>query len=129
MTSQKRILVVEDEHEYAELLKVRLELAGYQVSIAAEAHAATRAIIKEDFDLMVLDLMMPAGGGLSVLERMRQFPGKAAIPVVILTGKTIDDEVKMKAAKYHVHTILIKPVESHKFVRIINDVLSPKECE
>jgi two-component system OmpR family response regulator len=123
MTSPKRILLVEDELEFAQLLKDRLEMAGYQVSIATDAYTGTKAIIKEEFDLMVLDLMMPAGGGLAVLERMRQFPGKSAIPVVILTGKTIDDEVKVKAEKYHVHTILTKPVESHKFVGIIDKLL------
>jgi CheY-like chemotaxis protein len=123
MTSKKRILVVEDELEFAQLLKARLEMAGYRVSIVVDAYAATEAIIKEDFDLIVLDLMMPAGGGLSVLERIRQIPEKSTIPVVILTGKTIDDEVKEKAEKYHVHTILTKPVESHRFVSIIDKVL------
>jgi CheY-like chemotaxis protein len=63
MTSPKRILLVEDELEFAQLLKDRLEMAGYLVSIATDAYAGTKAIIKEDFDLMVLDLMMPAGGG------------------------------------------------------------------
>ena len=123
MTPQNRILVVEDELEFAQLLKDRLEMEGYRVSVVGDAYAATQAVIKEDFDLMVLDLMMPAGGGFSVLERMRRFPGKSTIPVVILTGTTIDDEVKEKAEKYHVHTILIKPVESHKFVSIIQRLL------
>jgi CheY-like chemotaxis protein len=123
MTSPKRILIVEDEIEFAQLLKDRLEMAGYRVAINTDAYAGTEAIIKEDFDLMVLDLMMPAGGGLAVLERMRQFPGKSKIPVVILTGKTIDDEVKEKAEAYHVHAILTKPVESHKFVGIIDKLL------
>jgi DNA-binding response OmpR family regulator len=123
MTSPKRILVVEDELEFAQLLKDRLEMEGYMVTIVVDAYAGTQAIINEDFDLMVLDLMMPAGGGLAILERMRQFPRKSGIPVVILTGKTIDDEVKEKAEKYHVHTILTKPVESHKFVSIIRKLL------
>jgi DNA-binding response OmpR family regulator len=127
MTSPKRILIVEDELEFAQLLKDRLEMGGYRVSIAQDAYAGTQAIIKEDFDLMVLDLTMPAGGGLAVLERMRQFPGKSNIPVVILTGKTIDEEVKAKAEKYHVNTILTKPVESHKFAGIIDKLLKVQE--
>jgi DNA-binding response OmpR family regulator len=124
MITKKRILVVEDELEFAELVKARLEMAGYTVSIAVDAYGGTQAIAREDFDLVVLDLMMPAGGGLSILERMRKLPGKSTIPVVILTGKTIDDELKTQISNLKVSVIFTKPYNTVKFLSKIQSLLT-----
>ncbi len=124
MTVLKRILVVEDEIEFAELVKARLEMTGYLVSIAVDAYGGTQAILKEEFDLIVLDLMMPAGGGLSILERMHQFPRKSTVPVVILTGKPIDDELSAKLSNLKVSAIFIKPYDTTKFLARIKSLLA-----
>jgi len=123
MGDKKKILVIEDELEYAELVKVRLEMVGYEVTIAVDAYSGTQEIIKGDFNLIVLDLMMPAGGGFSILERMRKIPGKSMIPVVILTGQYIDNEVKEKAKNLKVSAILSKPYDKDKFLKTIRSLL------
>jgi DNA-binding response OmpR family regulator len=123
--TKKRILIVEDEIEFAELVKARLEMAGYVASIAVDAYGGTQAILKEDFDLVVLDLMMPAGGGLVILERMRKFPGKSTIPVVVLTGKTIDDALKAQISNLKVSAIFAKPYDTTIFLSKIKSLLNP----
>ena len=66
---------------------------------------------------------MPAGGGFSLLERIRKIPTKADIPVVILTGKTVDDGVKQLAGEYDVSEIFTKPYDSEVFVDKIKTLL------
>lgn len=126
MKTGKKILVVEDELKFAQMLKSRLESVGYIVSIVTDAYAGTREILKNDFDLIVLDLMMPAGGGFSILERIRSFPGKSTIPVVILTGKTIDDSLKQMAESFNVEAIFLKPYNPEHFLNKINSLLNPE---
>lgn len=123
MEEKKKILVVEDELGFAKMVKLRLESAGYSVTIAGDAYTGTQEIVKNDFDLLVLDLMMPAGGGFSLLERIRKIPAKTDIPVVILTGKTVDDEVKRLADEYDVAQIFTKPYNSAVFVDKIKSLL------
>jgi len=120
--SKRKILVVEDEPDFARMVRMRLESVGYAVQVAGDAYSGTREVLQNDYDLMILDLMMPAGGGFAVLERIQNFPGKSAIPVIIVTGKTIDDEVKSTAAKYNVSAIFSKPYDNKEFVRKIKSL-------
>jgi len=125
MGERKKILLVEDELDFAKMVKIRLESLGYEVSIAGDAYSGTQAIIKSTPDLIILDLMMPAGGGFSILERIRSIPAKATIPVVILTGKTIDQALKEQAETYGVSAIFSKPYDSVQFVQKIKALLMP----
>ena len=123
MGEDKKILVVEDELGFAKMVKLRLESLGYSVTIAGDAYTGTQDIIKNEFDLIVLDLMMPAGGGFLLLERIRKIPAKSDIPVVILTGKTVDEEVKRLAGEFDVTEIYTKPYNSEAFVSKIKSLL------
>jgi len=123
MGERKKILLVEDELDFAKMVKIRLESLGYEVSIAGDAYSGTQAIIKSTPDLIILDLMMPAGGGFSILERIRSIPAKATIPVVIVTGKTIDQALKEQAETYGVSAIFSKPYDSVQFVQKIKTLL------
>ncbi len=123
MSKNNRVLIVEDEPEFARMVRMRLEHVGYEVVIAGDAYSGTREILKgDDFVLIILDLMMPAGGGFAILERIEKFPSKAAVPVVIVTGKTIDQEVKSMADKYGVAAIFHKPYDEKAFVQRIKSL-------
>ncbi len=124
MGEQKKILIVEDEPVFAEIVKYRLEGEGYSVSIATDAYTGTQQIIKGSPDLIVLDLMMPAGGGFSILERVRSIPSKSAIPVVIFTGKVLSEEIKRKAEELKVAAIFSKPYMEDDFTSKIKSLLS-----
>lgn len=124
MSDIKKILIVEDELAFAKTVKLRLESEGYEVIIAGDAYTGTQVIVKQELDLIILDLMMPAGGGFSLLDRIRKIPTKVAIPVVILTGKTIDVEVLDKAREYDVAEVISKPYESKEFVEKIKAIVS-----
>jgi DNA-binding response OmpR family regulator len=123
MAAKKKILVVEDEIGFAKMVKIRLDSVGYDVTIAGDAYTGTQEIIKHDHALIILDLMMPAGGGFSLLERIRKIPAKAAIPVIILTGKTVDMEIKSRAEELEVAAIFMKPYDSTEFVEQIKSIV------
>ena len=122
--STPRILVVEDEMQFAKMVKLRLESAGYRVEVVGDAYSGTQKFIREDYDLVVLDLMMPAGGGFSILERVQKFPGKSNVPVIILTGKTVDDALRRQAKALNVAQIFTKPYDPQEFLGAVKSLLN-----
>lgn len=123
MADKKKIIIVEDEFNFAKMVKLRLESNGYEVSIAGDAYQGTQMIIKDSYDLIILDLMMPAGGGFSLLERINKLPLKASVPVVILTGRQIDESTMEKARKNNVKAIFAKPYNSVEFTNKIKSIV------
>lgn len=88
-----RILVVEDEKRIADFVNRGLESAGYEVDLAANGEAALELIHAHDYDLVILDLMLPDMDGLAVLEKARN--RKVSPPVLILSARGgVDDRVK-----------------------------------
>src|ERR1700756_2225328 len=88
-----RILVVEDEKRIADFLCRGLEGAGYAVDAAGDGAKALEHVHGTDYDLVILDLMLPDMDGLKVLERVRN--RKLGPPVLILSARGgVDDRVK-----------------------------------
>ena len=79
------ILLVEDEENLQEALKLNLELEGYLISSAYNGAEALKAVQQEHFDLIILDIMLPEIDGISVLENIRRTGN--LIPVLILSAK------------------------------------------
>ena len=80
------ILLVEDEENLQEALKLNLELENYEVTVADDGLAALNAVQKEHFDLMILDVMLPELDGISVCENIRLQNND--IPILILSAKS-----------------------------------------
>jgi EAL domain-containing protein (putative c-di-GMP-specific phosphodiesterase class I)/ActR/RegA family two-component response regulator len=87
----QNILVVDDEEPVRRLLRDCLELDGYEVREAADALQAIDRIGENIPDCVLLDVMMPGMSGLELLERLRQDPLTATLPVMMLTAATDDD--------------------------------------
>lgn len=79
------ILLVEDEENLQEALKLNLELEGYEVTCANDGVEALKAVAQEHFDLMILDVMLPELDGISVCESIRLQNND--IPILILSAK------------------------------------------
>jgi two-component system, OmpR family, copper resistance phosphate regulon response regulator CusR len=88
-----RFLVVEDEHRIADFLKRGLESAGYAVDIAPDGKSAVDMVHATDYDLIILDMMLPDMDGLRVLERIRNRNASPAVLILSARGG-VDDRVK-----------------------------------
>src|SRR6478735_1108045 len=84
-----RILVVEDEHDIAGLIKHALERSGDgRVEIVSSGDAALRAVTEQTPDLVILDLNLPVLSGTEVCRLLRARPATAALPIIMLTART-----------------------------------------
>jgi DNA-binding response OmpR family regulator len=88
-----RVLVVEDEHDIAALIKHALERAGdVQASIVGSGDAALRAVAENPPDLIILDLNLPVLSGTEVCRILRGRPDTANLPVIMLTARTAESD-------------------------------------
>ena len=87
-----RILVVEDEKKVASFIQRGLEAEHYQVDVAHDGEAALTLALQEDYDLLILDVMLPKRDGLSVVHELRA--RRRQLPVLLLTARTaVSDKV------------------------------------
>lgn len=82
--NKKHILVVEDEAQISRFLQLELEHEGYLATTCADGREALSLALERDFDLIVLDVMLPSLNGIEVLRRLRQ---SKQTPVIILTAR------------------------------------------
>lgn len=92
MMEQESILIVEDEEKILRLLELELEYEGYEVGKAADGITAFEAYQKREWDLILLDVMLPGMSGIELLRRIRM--KDTATPVILLTAKdSVADKV------------------------------------
>jgi two-component system, OmpR family, copper resistance phosphate regulon response regulator CusR len=88
-----RILVVEDERKVANFLKKGLEQSGYDVHLASDGEAAFAMFRATEYDLVLVDLMLPGMSGWELIPLLRK--DKAALPILALTAKgSVEDRVR-----------------------------------
>jgi DNA-binding response OmpR family regulator len=118
----KKILIVEDEVVQLTALARRLKTAGLEVVAARDGLTAISTARKEQPDLIVLDLGIPAGDGFVVLQRLSMLINTGTIPVIVLSSRTPignrDAALKAGAIAY-IH----KPVDVPILLKAINDAL------
>ena len=120
MTRKKTILFVEDDALIIKLYKARLSHDGYDVISAAEGEEGYQLYLKEQPDLVVLDLMIPKISGLDVLRKIRKIDKKTPIIVyTVLSGYDTKKEVLSMGANEHfiksdIHPkILVEKIKSY----------------
>ncbi len=108
-TDQPHILVVDDDDRIRDLLKRFLTREGYRVTAASDAAAARRLMATLDFDLAVLDIMMPGEDGLSLLSAIRSGLNETT-PVMLLTARS-ESQDRIDGLKIGADDYLAKPFE------------------
>lgn len=89
---KEHILIADDEKEILSLLRLYLENAGYRVSEALDGEAAYSLIQNEEFDLAILDIMMPKLNGYALIRRIREHNN---LPIIILSAKKMRPPTKL----------------------------------
>ncbi|MDE6894590.1 MAG: response regulator transcription factor, partial [Lachnospiraceae bacterium] len=113
-----KILIVDDEKPICDLIDINLSAAGYHCSSVQDGLAAIDLIEKEDFDLVLLDIMLPGADGFDIMEYIR--PMK--IPVIFITARH-DVHDKVKGLKLGAEDYLVKPFDVLELVARVEVVL------
>src|SRR5205807_5216605 len=125
--SRQKILVIEDDPVARADLQARLKAQGYTVALAADAASAVTVVNRERPDLILLDLGLPAGDGFLVLERLRKIESLAAIPVLVITGRS-DPETRKRVEAMGVAPVLVKPVQTEALLAAISEALETRSA-
>ncbi len=117
---KKRLLLVEDELSLSKLIKLNLEIKGYDVTLATNGRKALQLMDEAYFDLVILDLMLPLLNGLDVLTAIRVT--NSEIPVIITSAKDTSSD-RIEGLKQGADDYLIKPFEIEELYLRIQKLL------
>lgn len=118
----KRILVVDDEHDLCEIVRVNLETAGYEVTTAHSAQEALATDIT-GHDLLLLDVMMDGMSGFELARQLKQDSTMSHVPIIFLTAKDTEDDV-LKGFGLGADDYIAKPFSVRELVARVKAVLN-----
>lgn len=118
-----RILIIDDDIGFRDLLRIHLSSAGYQVQVADDGVTGGRALLAHPPDLIVSDVNMPFLNGFELLSLLRADAETAAIPVILLSGRS-DGDTMAKAVELGAADFLTKPVTRDQLLESIEACLS-----
>lgn len=118
-----RILIVEDEVQLARLMELELDHEGYAVKVSHNGREALELLKEEEFDLVLLDIMLPEMDGIEVCGRLRKF---SDIPVIMVTAKDAVPE-KVEALDTGADDYITKPFAIEELLARIRALLRRKE--
>lgn len=123
-TSPRTILVVEDDHHVAELVKFRLMREGFEVRHAADGEQALRELDHPALpDLVIMDVMLPYHSGYELLAEIRRRPAWAQVPVIMLTGRSQEEDV-LQSLKLGANDYLSKPFSPAELMARVQRLLA-----
>ncbi len=125
---QKTVMIIEDEADAAELFSEMMRLNGFRVIKMFSSAPAIPIITQEKPDVILLDVMMPDISGLEVLRYMRREPELAAIPVIILSAKSMPSDIRT-GIEAGASMYLTKPVGFQDLKNAVQKVLNETSSE
>ena len=111
----EHILIVEDEIDIAQLVSFNLERAGYSVDIVNDGREGLEKIVKDQPNLVILDLMLPGMDGYQILKEMQRDTRSHSIPVLMLTAKSQTDD-RIKGLELGADDYLTKPFSPKELI-------------
>jgi two-component system, OmpR family, alkaline phosphatase synthesis response regulator PhoP len=119
----KRILLCDDEIHILRAAEFKLKKAGYGVRIAGDGQEAWAAIQEQKPDLLITDCQMPRMDGFGLVEKVREDPQTADLPVFMLTAKGFELSHDELAEKWNVMAVIAKPFSPRELLQRVNAVL------
>lgn len=122
----KKILIVEDDSNFGNILKEYLSLNDYNITLAKNGIEGFEKFKKEEFDLCILDVMMPYKDGFTLAQEIREKDQN--VPIIFLTAKALKEDV-LKGYKVGADDYLNKPFDSEVLLLKIQAIIQRKTVE
>jgi len=122
MAPKKKILVVDDEKDLSGIVTFRLQSAGYEVSIALDGQEALDKVKKENFDLVILDLMLPKIDGYKVCRMLKSDEKYKDLPIILFSAKAQAEDIK-SGEDAGADAYITKPFEPQALLKKVKDLL------
>lgn len=122
---KKKILLIDDEREFADMITMRLRASGYEVMVSVDGESGLERARKERPDLVILDIVLPKLDGHKVCQSIKSEAQLSGIPVILLSGKdqaTLDGMKRSAIADAY----FLKPVEDRELLEKIKVLLRKK---
>jgi twitching motility two-component system response regulator PilH len=116
------VLIVDDDAQLREFIRVNLEMDGYVVREAGSADEGLAALEEEPPDLVLLDVMMPQVDGFEMMRRMQEQHGLGSVPVIMFSGK-VDEETASRAAREGAQAFIGKPFDPQQLIESTKQLL------
>jgi len=123
MKMKQRILIVDDEQEFAESLSERLTIRGYEVATSLNGQDALEKVKGYNFDVVILDVLMPGMDGVEVLREIKKI--KPLTEVIMLTGNA-SVESAVEGMKLGAYDYLMKPCDTEELLSKVNKAYERK---
>ncbi len=120
-----RILLVEDDQNFGDVLRSYLEMHEYNVVLATDGMAGLESFRKGEFDLCIFDVMMPKKDGFSLAKDVREI--NKEMPIIFLTAKTLKDDI-LQGFKIGADDYITKPFNSEELLYRIQAVLKRSQA-
>jgi CheY-like chemotaxis protein len=127
----KKVLVVDDNPDARETVRLILEAEGYEVIEACDGQMGVEVAQSSKPDLIVMDMMMPKKDGFVACLELKRDPDLSQTPIIMLSG--IEDHVRGDTALKNVQSglqaevYMAKPIEAEKFIQVVSELLASRE--
>ncbi len=118
-----KVLLVDDRVDFLKVLAERITTRGYEVAAVSSGTEALKAVGEEDFDAIVLDVVMPEMDGIETLRRLRALDPD--LQIIVLTGHGTSQEV-IQALALGALDFLVKPADIDSLLERINEAIAKK---
>ena len=118
----QKILIIEDDVDIATLISFNLERAGYGVDMVHDGREGLETILRDQPDLVILDLMLPSMDGYGILKEMQRDPRSHAIPVLMLTAKSQTDD-RIRGLESGADDYLTKPFSPKELILRVQAII------
>lgn len=118
----RRILLCDDEIHILRAAEFKLKKAGYEVRTASDGQEAWEAIQQQAPDVLITDCQMPRLGGLGLIQKVRENPTTAQLPIFMLTAKGFELSQEDLTAKWNVMAVIAKPFSPRELLQRVDGV-------
>lgn len=123
---KKKILIIDDEAEFVDMLKIRLKASGYEVEVAYDGEGGLKLSKTAKPDLILLDIMLPKIDGYEICSLIRKDGNGRRIPIILLTALDQNpDSFKEVGADF----CIIKPFEPEALLKKIRELIKKSNTE